>query len=196
METVKKPIREVSNDINTLKEAFEWLQKNKTRNDSFIYTLSFNGKTLTSEMTLDEIYLEVTGLTQSDYKQKVILDIEKMEKEAELERKDNFQKVKDSVVLLNEMEKDCGNLLLTKLNELMQSKNKSIFNYAEYVEVVELYKIYKKYETNEKVAFNKTTERIISQNHSGTSLQLVCALLKMSKLGEGIVNHYLSTTQK
>lgn len=196
MKTVKKPIREVGNDINTLKEAFEWLQKNKTRNDSFIYTLSFNGKTLTSEMTLDEIYLEVTGLTQSDYKQKVIRDIEKMEKEAELERKDNFQKVKDSVTLLNDIEKDCGNLLFTKLNELMQSKNKSIFNYAEYVEVVELYKIYKKYETNEKVAFNKTAERIISQNHSGTSLQLVCALLKMSKLGERIINHYLLTTQK
>ena len=119
-----------------------------------------------------------------------------MEKEAELERKDNFQKVKDSVTLLNDIEKDCGNLLFTKLNELMQSKNKSIFNYAEYVEVVELYKIYKKYETNEKVAFNKTAERIISQNHSGTSLQLVCALLKMSKLGERIINHYLLTTQK
>ena len=97
MKTVKRPIREVGNDINTLKEAFEWLQKNKAINDSFIYTLFFNGKTLTSEMTLDEIYLEVTGLTQSDYKRKVILDIENMEKEAELERKDNFQKVKDSV---------------------------------------------------------------------------------------------------
>ena len=59
--------------FNSVSEAMEALIEKREEDDSCLYYADYRGHMLTSDMSLDDAYLECTGLTYGDYKKKALV---------------------------------------------------------------------------------------------------------------------------
>lgn len=67
---MEKEYEELQNTVQrNIDEVYEYLQKMKKENDGKSFKMKFHGKDITSDMTLDEAYIEGTGMSLDEWRQ-------------------------------------------------------------------------------------------------------------------------------
>lgn len=144
----------------------------------------FNKKLLTSEMTLDECYVLVTGKTKSDFD----LELKKYQEEQEIQK----LRHEDSIPELTKYWIEEGKKYLRKedlefWNEIVPIRLRDLYRGMELECLINIVKILNK-SSNLLEVFEEAKEELDNQGHSGMSFGLVCSMLvRFHKHGEKFV---------
>lgn len=144
----------------------------------------FNDKILTSEMSLDEAYKIVTGLTKNEFDLKVKEENEKyiLEQEQHKEKIPELTKywVEEGKKYLREED-------LEIWNKTVPIRLKDLYQGMELQSVIDIIKILNKSDDLSQV-FDEAKQELNNQGHSGMSYGLVCVLVKrFHKNGEDFI---------
>ena len=171
---------------STVDEAYHYLKSLHESSDKD-YKISFNDKWLYSDMSIDDMYRIVTGMTKEEYD----IEMDREIKEAEEQERQHKEKIPELIVYWNEWgkqnlksrcQKKWQECVPIRLDDLYQGWELDCFK-----EVVEIYKASKKEER-----LLKIKEILENQGHSGMSYHLMCSLIYTfldKKLGKELCKH-------
>lgn len=131
----------------------------------------FNGKTLTSTMSLDEAYIILTGDTYEEYQDKIVEYRQRQKKEEE------FQ---ESIPMLISFWKEEGKRVLDKKHwddwdKVVPARINDLYHGMELGHTLSIIKILNNGNAD---ALKKAREELNNQGHSGTSYALVRAMIR------------------
>lgn len=156
---------------NTVKECHQELVDRAEKSKCLIKG-SFNGKLLTSSMSLNDCYVAVTGITEDEYNNKKLQEIE--------ERK----RFRESIPSITKeyLEKAKGIIEDDKIELWEFIVNKSLNGIYQGLELDATLNLIKALKNS---SFEETAELLDSQGHSGMSMMLVLSLVgQLDKRGE------------
>lgn len=152
----------------SLEQAFDEFQKCKQ--DGRVYVARFNGKTINSDMSLDEIYMTVNGLSKDDF------DIETAMKQYEQERELANSKIFNLFAIqkyLNYDLTDEQKVIFRKMYPKISKSVESIYGGKEVVFVLKMLIALKNHD------LNYVKEKIEKENFSGAAYNYVIQTLKL-----------------
>lgn len=168
------------NELQEVLASNDSLQEN-----NIVVYMSFNGEELTTDMTLDECYVAVTGLTQKEQEEKARKIHEEWEQaahKASLPSKIEAFKEKAKPYIKEEDWDELCEILPIRFGDIYQGMEMDAM-----LDIIKLY-----HETND---MDKCAKLFYDQGHSGMSASLVRALVKRfhsAELGDYIYDHALT----
>ena len=173
----------------SLDEAIKMLKKESLLNKCVCYG-EFNGKTINSTDSIDDIYISVIGTSRAKH----IEYLENEQKSAVQREKEHFEKIPN--LTLEYIEKAKGVIPDNKLdlwNRIVPIRLKDLYHGMELDCWIELVSILNKDSAIED-KFNDALQAFINQGHSGMSAGLVFSGLKeFHPLGERLVEYIKSS---
>ena len=152
----------------SLEEAFDEFQKRKK--DGHVYIAKFNGKTINSNMSLDEIYMTVNGLSRDDFD--VETAMERYEKERDLANSKIFHLFAIQKYLNYDLT-DEQKTIFRKMYPKISDSVESIYGGKEVVFVLKMLIALKNHD------LNYVKEKIENENFSGAAYNYVLQALKL-----------------
>lgn len=157
-----------------IQRAYQYLREAETEHHILVKG-DFNGRTITSAMTLDDCYREIVGMSKADY------DAKLKKKAEEYEREEEEHKAKIPQLCAEAEKRAIGLVREDKMDffkEVLPIRFGDLYRGMEVGATLDLIEILVKNKDDKEVAIEEARKKFDEQGHSGASAGLVASMVR------------------